>query len=548
VTPSPLEHPSIIDLKKQVKNIPVCLVNPPSSFLADQRVFPSLALPKLAAELEKNHNPVAILDLAGVKNYRQVLTSFIKTSNFKVFGLTTTTPQLPVTIKIYQTILKTKPRSKIIIGGPHITLAYPTAPLTRVNKVWAQLTRTFSKATLVVGDGENAIFLAIHPRFKSKLVNAGNLSSPLFMQKNTLEKHPFPARHLVDQDSYHYFIKDKSKKYRTFNMIAQLGCPFNCNFCGGRSCDAFRIPRTRSVPSIINEIEKTVLDSVTREKPFTGVMFYDDEININTIEFHLLCKELINLRKHLYQKIGPQKIKRLNLDTETINGEKTLSMRFRGFTRANLLVKYPEQARLMRKAGFRELLCGFESGDNTMLQTMNKGTTVTQNTQCAQIAHQAGLSVKFLMSLGHPGESEETINRSIRWVAKNLQTGDYADWTVLTLYPGTAYFDQSVYMPPKKAWVYQIQISKKNHRLWSNNINYAKQIHNFKGVPGKSYHAHIWTDHLTPQELIALRDKAEEKTHKLLNLPPITLKQTAAIQFDHSMGQSLPPSVLRQSN
>ena len=46
----------------------ICLVIPPSPFLLDERVFASLGILKVAAELEVFHD-VSVLDLSGVENY-----------------------------------------------------------------------------------------------------------------------------------------------------------------------------------------------------------------------------------------------------------------------------------------------------------------------------------------------------------------------------------------------------------------------------------------------------------------------------------------------
>ena len=62
------------------------------------------------------------------------------------------------------------------------------------------------------------------------LVDADSSSSPMFLTSKRLEQTPWPARHLVDLESYKYEIEG----YRATSLIAQLGCPFNCGFCGGR--------------------------------------------------------------------------------------------------------------------------------------------------------------------------------------------------------------------------------------------------------------------------------------------------------------------------
>ena len=536
--------------KEKVRNIPVCLITPPSPFLADERVFPFLAPPKLAAELQMNGNEVAILDLSGYANYQEIVEDYVNNSQTKVFGITATTPQIPNAIAISRTIKSIDPNALVILGGPHITLTHG-AMVKDLEKETAsgrgtndfnQLTPHFDK--LVAGDGEKAIFYAIDPDHTNTLIDAGSLQSPLFMQKGELESFASPRRDLIDMDSYSYYIDG----HRAFSLIAQLGCPFECGFCGGRDVQAYRMARTRNINSVLSEIEEVVGSSFARalesgdpSKALTAVMFYDDELNVSPSNLENLCHGLIDLQRNLAKYIPDDLKKQLGLKTEIINDEERIAMRFRGFVKAELFTK--EQAELMYEAGFRILLTGVESGSDKILAAMRKHTSRVINSRCVTLAHAAGLKVKALMSLGHPGESKETIAESIEWALSNLRDGDEIDWTVITQYPGSPYYDHSVFVPEKNAWLYQIQNKKTLEvlNLWSKSTNYEVDVAYYKGIPG-SYTAYVWTDHLTPEELVYQRDLAETTTRNHLNLPPV--QSVAAKQFEHSMGQSLPKQIL----
>ena len=60
------------------KKVPVCLIIPPSVFLLDERVFPSLGILKVAAALEQAGYPVTVLDLSGVDNFTEIVTSYLE--------------------------------------------------------------------------------------------------------------------------------------------------------------------------------------------------------------------------------------------------------------------------------------------------------------------------------------------------------------------------------------------------------------------------------------------------------------------------------------
>jgi len=509
-------------IKQRVRGVPVALIGPDSDFLLESRVFCFLGILKVAAELKRNGNHVEVLDLAGYTNYEKVVEKYVRQTNIRTFGITATTPNIPSAVVIRNKIKEVNPNAQVILGGPHATLAY-TALLQdqlldqerRGTHVFRQLEGLFDK--LVVGDGEMAVFYAIDPQNTEHIINAGSRQSPLFMQRGTLDNFATPARDLIDLESYKYYIDG----FRSTSLISQLGCPFECGFCGGRNTDFLRLARSRSISDgVIREIEEVIQMSADWEEPIRGFMFYDDELNVSTGGLETLCNELINLQKRL-----------------------EIEMRFRGFIKAELFT--PKQAELMAAAGFKIVLSGVESGSDEILTTMRKHTSREINSRCVQIAHNAGLNFKALMSIGHPGETRKTVQESIQWVHGNLKRGDDVDWTIITQYPGTPYFDESFYVPEKDAWLYTE--SKTGNRLWSRQVDFVRDAEYYKGVPGE-YTAYVWTDELSSEELVILRDRAEEITRNVLSLPQISELVAAAKQFEHSMGQGFSPHVLRRSS
>ena len=54
------------------------LIIPPSPFLLDERVFPSLGILKIASVLKSRYE-LNVLDLSGIKNYLDVLKMYLET-------------------------------------------------------------------------------------------------------------------------------------------------------------------------------------------------------------------------------------------------------------------------------------------------------------------------------------------------------------------------------------------------------------------------------------------------------------------------------------
>ena len=188
-----------------------------------------------------------------------------------------------------------------------------------------------------------------------------------------------------------------------------------------------------------------------------------------------------------------------------------VSFRFRGFLKAQLFTE--AQAAALRRAGFRWVLVGFESGSERILRNINKRSTRSENTRCVEIARRHGLKVKALMSIGHPGESEDTIRETLDWLLA-VRPEDF-DVTIITPYPGSPYFDDSVSSVRKPGtWEYEFN----GDRLYSLEIDYANVADYYKGDPDGGYRAYVCTDHIDSDGLVAARDHIEREVRSALGI------------------------------
>lgn len=488
----------------------VSLITPPSIFLLDERVFMSLGILKVAATLEEQGWTVEMLDLSGISNYLDAVRDHAARTSTTLFGLTTTTPQLPAARKICDLIREVRPDARIVLGGPHVTLVNAARKHEEKFEIEGRARVAFRRLqaiadVLVSGDGEDAAVLAFddHP---PALIDADDPRSALFMSNERYEASPFPARHLVDVESYRYEIDGE----RALSLIAQLGCPFACGFCGGRASPSLRRIRMRSTDNIVREIAH-----LHRQYGIRGFMLYDDELNVNP-----KMVELMNAIAGLQERLG-------------------VEFRLRGFMKAELFTD--EQAAAMYRAGFRWILTGFESGSPRILQNINKKATREDNTRCVQIARRHGLKVKALMSIGHPGDSEETVADTQDWLLE-VKPDDF-DVTIITTYPGTPYYDQAEPHPDHPG-VYVYTYDKTGDRLYSHDVDYLEVADYYKGDPEGGYQSFVYTDHLSEDDLVRARDRLEHEVRAALGIP---FNPSAAAQnYEHSMGQ-LPRNILRTS-
>jgi radical SAM superfamily enzyme YgiQ (UPF0313 family) len=93
----------------------------------------------------------------------------------------------------------------------------------------------------------------------------------------------------------------------------------------------------------------------------------------------------------------------------------------------------------MREAGCRLLIVGFESGDPQILKNIKKGATVERARDFARDAHKLGLTIHGDFILGLPGETKETIERTIQF-AKELDC-ETIQVSLAHAYPGTELYD-----------------------------------------------------------------------------------------------------------
>ncbi len=468
----------------------ITLIVPPSGFQLDERVYPMLGVLKVGAVLEIAGHNVDVLDLSGTSPMA-VYRHAYQHGPSDVYGFTATMPQMPAVASILPELRRLAPKARLILGGAHPTLVNVAARagVHRSQRMLGQLLDLFD--CVVAGDGERAVFQAIRPDAPS-LIDADRPDDFMFLSPAAVSAGPWPARDLIKLRSYRCWVDGQEAT----SVIAQLGCPFGCRFCGGRNSPTFRRVRLRNVDSVVGEL----VDIYERFR-YRAFMFLDDELNVSR-SFPDLLRAIIAAQERL-----------------------GVEWRLCGLLKSELFTA--EQAGLMFEAGFRKVLVGFESGHPRILENMKKGATVDDNTRAVDLAHRAGLKIKALMSLGHPGESADTIATTRDWLL-SVQPDEF-DATVLTVYPGTPYHDEAT-EDVKGVWTYRAPNGDRLHAL---PIDQLKDTPYYKGIPG-NYQSYVWTDDLTSADLVQQRDQLEADVRDRLKIP--WPRGAAAVNYEHSMG------------
>lgn len=333
---------------------PIILVNPPSPFLIDELVFPPLGILYLASALRKNgYNNIKVFD-----DFRKEKTNrFIIRQSGGVFCISTTTPQFKEAKKIIKGIKKNYKRSRIIIGGSHVS-GLPQDGLQA------------GADTVVIGEGENAIIKALEGR-------RGIIQEPYITDINKL---PFPARDLIDLKKYKYYIGNKLAT----TVMTTRGCPYRCAFCANNVWNFERKIRFHSPEYVYKEV-KELKDKFGYE----AIMFFDDTFTVHKPRLLKICELL-----------------------------KPLDIIWRCFIRTDTVDE--ESLTAMYNAGCRYIGCGVESGSPTILKNIRKQTNVKLNTDIVKLAKSIGFHVKTFLIIGCPGETEETVKETKQWIKDAL--------------------------------------------------------------------------------------------------------------------------------
>jgi radical SAM superfamily enzyme YgiQ (UPF0313 family) len=140
----------------------------------------------------------------------------------------------------------------------------------------------------------------------------------------------------------------------------------------------------------------------------------------------------------------------------------------------------------MKKAGCRLLVAGFESGDQHILNNINKGATIEQAEQFCLNAKKAGLRVHGCFMVGNKGETRASIEKTLKFALK--LNPDTAQFFPLMVYPGTRAYQ----------WAQENSfIRAESYREWLT----EEGLHNCV----------LNTDSLTAQELVGFCDEARRK-------------------------------------
>lgn len=309
----------------------------------------------------------------------------------------TSTPGFKSDIRLAEMMKANKPDIKIAFVGPHVTVRTEES-LKASSAIDFIARKEFDYSVTEFARGEDIEKIrGISFRKNGRIVH-----NPDRAPDEDLDALPFVVEvYKRDLDITRYNIPYLRYPYVSF--YTSRGCPAQCTFCLWPQTMSGHQWRTRSSDNVIAEVKRALeLFPEARE-----IFFDDDTFTWRKSRVLELCEKLKPL------KFTWSCNSRVTADYETLKS--------------------------IKEAGCRLLIVGFESGDHEILKNIKKGATVEQALAFMKNCKRLGLTVHGDFQIGHPGETHETIEKTMKF-AMQLDP-ETIQVSISHPYPGTEFYN-----------------------------------------------------------------------------------------------------------
>ena len=358
------------------------------------------------AVLEQKGLEVVFLDGAAMNLGREQVASALNRSRPGLVVLHTTTPSIDSDLTYASLAKEYLPDCRTVAVGPHVT-AEPEDTLHRAKGsldvvVRGEYDHTLRDLAELYHSNWSTTKLSgiLGISYLGGEGNAIHTATRSYLDVNQL---PFPAWQHIDPRWY----RDAGKRFPFITLISGRGCFGRCTFCRDVPLMEGRKLRLRDPELVADEIQYDLtLFPYLRE-----VMFETDTFSASPKHVNGVCEAII--RRGL---------------------EVTWSCNCRTDVDLKLLP-------LMKRAGCRMLMVGFEFGTQEALDAVKKGTTLDHSVRLANEARRLGFTVHGCFMFGAPGETRQTALKTIEF-AKILPM-DTVQFSGICAYPGSEIYNEA---------------------------------------------------------------------------------------------------------
>lgn len=251
---------------------------------------------------------------------------------------------------------------------------------------------------VVVGEGEE-MMLEVVKGNRDPVLQANPVQN--------LNSLPWPDRQLIKVERT-IALTEKNDRERITSVQGGRGCPFHCVFCSEALISQRNI-RRRSVKQVVDEIE-----FITDRYRLDLVKFVDPELNPVRRWVKDFCREIV----------------RRKIDVEFEANLHSANVDF-------------EMLQLMKKARFRQVDIGVETGSPKILKEIGKGTNVELIVKCFDLARKAGLRRRAYFLIGMRNETLADVDLTFK-LADKIDADIYG-MSILCPFPGCDLYDKKLY-------------------------------------------------------------------------------------------------------
>ena len=318
--------------------------------------------------------------------------------------LDTSTPSIDNDLRIAESIHAKIPKAYIVLVGPHVT-ALPDEVLSSSSAVNIVARGEYDYTLRDIAEClEDNCDLSAIEGISYRSSDGSIMHNPERPFIKNLDEIPFVSevykRHLIIED-YFYSIT----RYPEVAILTGRGCPYECSYCLWPQTLTGHRYRKRSIVNVAEEFEY-----IARELHQVKEIFIeDDTLTVDQRRSVSLSQELIRRGNHLP---------------------------FAANSRAD--VSY-DTLKSLKEGGLRFVCVGFESGDQTLIDTTHKKITVEDFYQFRRAAVQATVIVHGCFMAGNPGETRQSLDKTLQF-SKKLNP-DTAQFLPIMVYPGIKAYD-----------------------------------------------------------------------------------------------------------
>jgi radical SAM superfamily enzyme YgiQ (UPF0313 family) len=433
----------------------ILLINPKydmgTSFGKERRLkyaMPPLGLAYIVAVLKKNNIEVELIDDYVTDLGIRGIIERVKEKNPDIVGISCLTPSAMEVYNVAKKIKAIKPDIKIVLGNVHASYFAEIILKGKIADIIVHYEGEYTFLELAKAIKENKDIDNIQGiSFLRDSEVVHNPSRSLIMD---LDELPFPAWHQFPIKFYRFpsFVtSDKS----ALPVLASRGCPSRCIHCSAVKTMGKRY-RERLSCKVVDEIEHLIENFGLKQ-----FVFLDATFALHKKHGLEICDEIISRK---------------------INNKITWACE----TRPDVVDR--ELLKRMYDAGCRRICYGFESGNQSLLNTLKKGFTLKDSRDAARYTKKIGIKTIGSFIFGTPGETKETIKQTIQFV-KELKL-DFIKYHILTPFPGTPFYENL------------ITTNKLDAELWKKIGSFYPNVEDMIYVP----------DGLTKKELIRIQRRA----------------------------------------